>query len=183
MEPAVKPAASLTKTGVIGVLATKGTLGGSKYHLSLNKYASDIKVVEQVGEGLVGMIESGITCGDEIEKLVEKYVSPMTDIGADYIVLGCTHYPFLKEVIEKVAGNDVTLIDPAPAVARHLYKRAREMDMMDQESKTKILGVDLYRSCYADTIFYSSGDTKVLADLARSIVPEIPDHYFQSVDI
>jgi glutamate racemase len=183
MEPAVKPAASLTKTGVIGVLATKGTLGGRKYHLSLNKYASDIKVVEQVGEGLVGMVESGITSGKDIEKLVGKYLSPMMENKADYIVLGCTHYPFLKDVIEKVAGVGVTLIDPAPAVARHIYRRVREMDIISQESRTKILGVDLYRSCYADTTFYSSGDTKVLAELARNIVPEIPDSYFQSVDI
>lgn len=183
MEPAVKPAASLTRTGVIGVLATKGTLGGSKYHLSLNKYASDIKVVEQVGEGLVGMVESGITYGKEIEDLVGRYVSPMLENNADYIVLGCTHYPFLKEVIEKVAGTGVTLIDPAPAVARQIFRKVREMDMISQVSGTKVRGVDYYRSCYNDTMFYSSGDTKVLSDLARSIVPGISDSFFESVDI
>lgn len=120
MEPAIKPAASLTKTGVVGVLATAGTLGGQKYHCTRDRFASGVKVVEHVGKGFVELVENGVTSGPEAEKTVRESLLPLLEAGADVIVLGCTHYPFLMDVIRRIAGPGVTVIDPAPAVARHL---------------------------------------------------------------
>ena len=120
MEPAVKPAALHTATGVIGVLATAGTLGGAKYIRTRQTYASGVRVVEHVGEGFVELVENGVLSGPEAERVVRASLQPLLDAGADVIVLGCTHYPFLMDVIRKIAGPGVTIIDPAPAVARHL---------------------------------------------------------------
>lgn len=123
MEPAVKPAAINTKTGVIGVLATKGTFKGNLYLNTSQRYAHDIKVIETVGEGLVEIVEQGRQNTPEAEQLVRSYIEPMIEKGADTVVLGCTHYPFLTPVIEKVAQGRVKIINPAPAVA----KRAAEL--------------------------------------------------------
>lgn len=120
MEPAVKPAALGTKSGVIGVLATAGTLKASKYLDTKEKYTDGIKVVEHVGSGFVELVERGVLDGAEAEKTVRLSVAPLLEAGADTIVLGCTHYPFLRGVIERVAGPSVRIIDPAPAAARHL---------------------------------------------------------------
>lgn len=138
MEPAIKPAAAVTKTGVVGVLATAGTLKASKYIDTREKWAQDIKVVEHIGEGFVELVESGRTSGPEVEQTVGRSLLPLLEAGADTIVLGCTHYPFLSEAIKKVAAayhadgdinntvREVYLIDPAPAVARHLLKVVEE---------------------------------------------------------
>ena len=102
MEPAVKPAALGTKSGVIGVLA------------------DEVKIVEHVGSGFVELVENGVLDGPEAEAVVEHSLRPLLDAGADIIVLGCTHYPFLMEPIRRIAGPDVRIIDPAPAVARQV---------------------------------------------------------------
>lgn len=183
MEPAVKPAAALTKTGVIGVLATKGTLGGSLYNNTLNTFASNVQVVEKVGTGLVPLVESGNVSGFYVEELLKQYILPMIEKNADCIVLGCTHYPFLKDSIQKIAGENVTIIDPAPAVARRLYKIAKQNNIIDVNARENILGVNLYKSCYCNTQFYSSGNNIVLKAIARSIVSEIPDEYFIEVNL
>lgn len=122
MEPAVKPAALGTKTGVIGVLATAGTLKGSKYLNTKGLFEDDVRIVEHVGEGFVELVENGILDGPEAEATVRKSLQPLLDAGADRIVLGCTHYPFLKPVIEAIAGPGVQVIDPAPAVARQTVR-------------------------------------------------------------
>jgi glutamate racemase len=128
MEPAIKPAAALTKTGVVGVLATAGTLKAEKYLDTREKWAQSITVVEHTGEGFVELVEKGQTLGAEAETIVKRSLAPLLDAGADTIVLGCTHYPFLADTIKKVAaahgadGNSFHLIDPAPAVARHLLE-------------------------------------------------------------
>lgn len=122
MEPAVKPAALGTKTGVIGVLATAGTLKGSRYLETKGHYQDDVKIVEHVGRGFVELVESGDLHSENTFRTVEESVRPLLDAGADRIVLGCTHYPFLREVIEKIAGPQVQVIDPAPAVAKHLLE-------------------------------------------------------------
>ena len=122
MEPAVKPAAQKTRTGVVGVLATAGTLKASKYIDTREKWAQDVKIVEHIGQGFVELVENGILTGPEAEQVVERSVRPLIEAGADTIVLGCTHYPFLSDTIMKVAGRPITLIDPAPAVARHLLE-------------------------------------------------------------
>ena len=122
MEPAVKPAALGTETGVIGVLATAGTLKGSKYLKTKGRFEEDVRIVEHVGEGFVELVENGILDGPEAYETVRKSLRPLLDAGADRIVLGCTHYPFLKPVIESIAGPGVQVIDPAPAVARQTVR-------------------------------------------------------------
>ncbi len=127
MEPAIKPAALSTQTGVIGVLATAGTLKSEKYLRHKEKYTQGIKITERIGQGFVELVESGNTSGPEAEATVKAALQPLLDQGADRIVLGCTHYPFLKDTMHKVAAElyperTVEIIDPAPAVAKHLLE-------------------------------------------------------------
>lgn len=127
MEPAIKPAAHATKSGVVGVLATAGTLKASKYLDTREKWAQGVTIVEHIGQGFVELVESGNTSGPEAEMTVRTSLMPLLEAGADTIVLGCTHYPFLSETISKVASTEapehnITIIDPAPAVARHLLE-------------------------------------------------------------
>lgn len=130
MEPAVKPAALSSKTGVIGVLATAGTLKGSKYLTTKGIYEDDVEIVEHVGQGFVELVENGILDGPQAEETVRKSLQPLLDAGADRIVLGCTHYPFLRNVIQRIAGPDVQIIDPAPAVAKHLIEVMKEEGLL-----------------------------------------------------
>ena len=127
MEPAIKPAAQATKTGVVGVLATAGTLRATKYIDTRARWAQNVSIVEHIGQGFVELVEKGITTGPEAESTVRNSLMPLLDAGADMIVLGCTHYPFLSETISKVASEaypdrTIKIIDPAPAVARHLIE-------------------------------------------------------------
>ena len=122
MEPALKPAALHSKTGVVGVLATSGTFKGKLYLNTLAKFSGDVRVIQRVGEGLVETVEAGVFDGPEVENLIHNCVDPMLEEGVDHIVLGCTHYPFLQPVIERIAGAGVTVINPAPAVARQTQR-------------------------------------------------------------
>ena len=131
MEPAVKPAAAITKTGVVGVLATAGTLKATKYIDTREKWTQNVRIVEHVGEGFVELVENGDTDSSEAFEVVERSLRPLLEAGADTVVLGCTHYPFLADTIKKVAAayhadsnldSEFHLIDPAPAVARHLLE-------------------------------------------------------------
>lgn len=129
MEPAVKPAALGTKTGVIGVLATAGTLKGSNYLKLKNRVQDGIKVVEHVGSGFVELVERGELSGSNAEQTAARSLKPLVNAGADIIVLGCTHYPFLLPTLQKVAGPGIRFIDPAPAVARHLLEVLTEKNI------------------------------------------------------
>ncbi len=138
MEPAIKPAALSTQTGVIGVLATAGTLKADKYLIARGKYAKGVKIAEHVGQGFVELVENGNTSGKEAEDTVRTSLKPLLDEGADRIVLGCTHYPFLKDAIVKVASElyperKIEIIDPAPAVARHLLEIMQEENLTRKE--------------------------------------------------
>ena len=162
MEPAIKPAAACTRTGVVGVLATAGTLKADKYLSTRIRWGDNIQVVEHVGQGFVELVESGKTTGPEAEEVVETSVEPLLDAGADTIVLGCTHYPFLSDTIQLVSSRlvpdrDVTIIDPAPAVAKHL------LDVMNEEG---IPAADA--NGYALELI-SSGDTTTLQQVAASL--------------
>ena len=131
MEPAVKPAAAKTKSGIVGVLATAGTLKAEKYLTTRGKYAEEVRFVEHVGEGFVELVERGELKGEEAEAIVRRSLLPLLEAGADTIVLGCTHYPFLAETIAKVASEfcqerEISIIDPAPAVAKHLMEIMEE---------------------------------------------------------
>ena len=160
MEPAVKPAAALTKTGVVGVLATEGTLKADKYRDTKVRHAEDVTVVEHIGQGFVELVENGMTTGPEAESIITDSLKPLLDDGADTIVLGCTHYPFLSETISKVAESltpdrKVTIIDPAPAVARHLLDVMTEQDIIKREGFSLSL--------------HASGDDSVLKNMAERL--------------
>ena len=143
MEPAVKPAALGTRSGVIGVLATAGTLKGSKYLHTRGRFEDDVRIVEHVGEGFVELVENGILDGPVAYETVRTSLQPLLDAGADRIVLGCTHYPFLRPVIEVIAGPEVQVIDPAPAVARQTV-RMLEKDCIPTDEGP--FSIDLYFS-------------------------------------
>lgn len=135
MEPAVKPAALGTRTGVVGVLATAGTLKGSKYLTTKGNFEDGCTIVEHVGQGFVELVENGNLEGEAAEDVVRSSLQPLLDAGADTIVLGCTHYPFLLPVLRKLAGPGVRFIDPAPAVARHLiYVMVQERLLSEREA-------------------------------------------------
>jgi glutamate racemase len=125
MEPAVKPAAELTANGVIGVLATDATFQGELYASVVNRHAVGVEIVARPGRGLVRHVESGDVDSPELRTLLASYLDPMVEAGADTIVLGCTHYPFLLPLIRSVAGSGVRVIDPAPAVARQVARVAK----------------------------------------------------------
>lgn len=169
MEPAIKPAALTSKTGVVGVLATANTFKGSLYHNTLEKFASDVEVIEKVGEGLVEFVEGGLTDGPEVEKVLHRYVDPMLESGADAIVLGCTHYPFLESAIRKIAGDGINIINPAPAIALQT-KRLLESTEGRKPSSSQYL-------------FYSTGDTSVMRSMVSKIVPSVPEQAFLTVKV
>jgi glutamate racemase len=118
IEPAIKPAALQTKTKTIGILATKGTLSSSLFHNTSSLYTSGIRVIEQVGEGLVPLIEAGKLYSDETLQLLKLYIKPMVEENIDYLVLGCTHYPYLIPQIIKILPPHVKIIDSGLAVAQ-----------------------------------------------------------------
>jgi glutamate racemase len=123
IEPAVKPAASRTRSRVVGVLATTGTLASPNMANLLANYGADVEFLIQPCPGLADQVEKGELSSPETRTLVSRYVRPLMDKGADILVLGCTHYPFLRSMIEEVAGPGVDVIDPATAVARELRRR------------------------------------------------------------
>lgn len=123
MEPAVKPAVAASKAGVVGVLATIGTLESARFAALLERYAGDVSIVTQGCPGLVEQVELGELHSIRTRELVERYTEPLLARGADTLILGCTHYPFLSPLIREIAGNDITLIDTGAAVARHLQRR------------------------------------------------------------
>lgn len=119
MEPAVKPAALNTKSRVIGVLATEMSLHGDLFHRTAARYASDVEVIAVAGSGFVEIVEQNREDTPEAEAIVRDAIGYMLERGADQIVLGCTHYPFLTQTIKRVVGErDVTIVDPSGAVAR-----------------------------------------------------------------
>lgn len=161
MEPAVKPAALQSKSGVIGVLATQGTFRGELYLRTLHKFAANTKVMEQIGDGLVELVEAGKTDSTEANILLKKYLDPILKEGADYLVLGCTHYPFLTETIKRITGDRLTIVNPAPAVAK------RVQEVLETLS-TKVGDAD------CPSRFYTTGQNwELLQRMAEEIVCQV----------
>lgn len=123
MEPAVKPAVAASKSGVVGVLATVGTLESARFAALLEKYAGHVKIVTQGCPGLVEQVERGHLTEADTRKLIERYTAPLLAQGADTLILGCTHYAFLAPLIRDVVGADITLVDTGEAVARQVQRR------------------------------------------------------------
>ncbi len=122
MEPAVKPAAEQTKSGVVGVLATPATFQGALYASVVERFAQGVTVLQDTCPGLVGQIERGAMEAEETRAILEKALRPMLERGVDTVVLGCTHYPFVIPLIRQIVGDTVRVIDPAPAVARQVKR-------------------------------------------------------------
>ena len=122
MEPAVKPAAAATRSGVVGVLATTGTLQSAKFAALLDRFAADVRVITQPCPGLVELIETGDLNSPALRQLLQGYIDPLLSAGCDTIILGCTHYPFLKPLLATLVPADVVLVDTGAAVARQLQR-------------------------------------------------------------
>jgi len=133
MEPAVKPAVAATRSGVIGVLATIGTLESSRFAALLEKYAGDVEIITQGCPGLVERVETGDLQSDSTRQLIVRYTAPLLARGADTLILGCTHYPFLAPIIRQIVGEEITLIDTGAAVARELKRRIK-IELLEQRS-------------------------------------------------
>lgn len=126
IEPAIKPAVALTRSGVVGVLATRQTVQSASVARLVDLYASDKRILLQGCPGLVEQVERADLLSAETEALLRQLIKPLLEQGADTLVLGCTHYPFLRDTIQRIAGEGVMLLDPAEAVARELARRLAE---------------------------------------------------------
>jgi glutamate racemase len=124
MEPAVKPAAAATRSGVIGVLATPATFQARVVAALVDRFAADVRVIPRPCPGLADLVEDG----GPSEATLRRHIDPLLEAGADTLVLGCTHYAFLAQAIAEMAGPGVTVIDPAPAVARQVARVAKDVD-------------------------------------------------------
>ena len=131
MEPAVKPAAVRTKTGIVGVIATQTTFQGKLFAGLIAQYGNSVKVLTSIGHGLVETVEAGNLDTPETENLLKNCISPLISAGADQLVLGCTHYPFLIPAIRRLIGPGVSIIDPAPAVASQVARIMKQRDLMN----------------------------------------------------
>lgn len=150
IEPAIKPAALKSKAKAVGILATKGTLSSHLFHKTSDIYASGIKVIEQDGDGIVPLIESGKLHSDEMKKLLETYLKPMINQNIDYLVLGCTHYPYLIPILRELLPEKVTIIDSGLAVAKQTKAILKANDLLNLETKTPTITL------------YSNGNIEVL---------------------
>lgn len=134
MEPAVKPAAAASAHRIIGVLATVGTLQSAQFAALLAKFTAGVRVITQPAPGLVECVEAGALHTAATRALVARFVQPLLDAGADTIVLGCTHYPFLRPLIAAIAGPQVTLIDTGPAVAAEVARRLTDAAILNNNT-------------------------------------------------
>ena len=130
MEPAVKPAIEHSKTSAIGVLATLGTLKSDRYSHLKNKFGQGIQILENPCLGLVDNIETGKWNDPETILLLETILKPMVDAHVDHIVLGCTHYPIVIPLIANIMGDSVQLVNPAPAIAKQVYRQLAERNLL-----------------------------------------------------
>jgi glutamate racemase len=148
MEPAVKPAAEQTRTGVVGVIATPATFQGALYASVVERFASGVTVLEDTCPGLVEEIEAGHLMGEKTRQILEKALKPMLAKGIDTVVLGCTHFPFVIPLIQQIVGPDVRVIDPAPAVARQSARVIENLSPVDTNPRM----IDIFTTGNPDTL-------------------------------
>ncbi len=152
IEPAIKPAALQTTTQTIGILATQGTLNSELFYQNIQNY-SHTKIIEQVGHGLVELIEDGKINSTETKKLLESYLTPMVKANIDYLVLGCTHYPYLIPIIKKMIPNNIKIIDSGEAVAKQTKNILTANNLLNKSGDVP------------KNIFYTNSDSKVLKEI------------------
>ncbi len=155
IEPAIKPAALNSEKHVIGILATQGTLNSALFQQTAERY-QDTKIIEQIGHGLVTLIENGEINSPEMNRMLSEYLEPMIQANIDYLVLGCSHYPYLIPQIKKILPNHIKIIDSGEAVARQTKKVLTESVGLSNQSKK------------GETIFYSNANPKVLSDILNN---------------
>lgn len=155
IEPATKYAAINTKTGKIGILATKGTLASELFLNTSEKYRGDIEIIETIGTGLVAIIESGNL--DNAEPLLREYLQPMIDKNVDNIVLGCSHYPFLSSVIKRIIPPGVTIIDSGEAVAKQTENILKDSEILNSTESP------------AEHLFYTNAKHDILEMFLKKI--------------
>jgi glutamate racemase len=158
MEPAVKPAASLTHSGKVGVLATPSTFSGELYASVIERFAQDVEIFESTCPGLVGQIEKGALDAPETIAILKDAIEPMVAQGADTLVMGCTHYPFVIPQIKEISGPNVAVIDPAPAVARQVERVLNSKDLLNT-GKGK-----------GNTAYYTSADPLAFNKVSRLLI-------------
>lgn len=154
IEPAIKPAATNSRTQTIGILATKGTLNSELFNKTAEKY-QDIKIIEQIGHGLVQLIEDGQINSPEMTQLLHDYLTPMIEANIDYLVLGCSHYPYLIPQIKKILPDHIQIIDSGEAVARQTKKILHDKVGFSTAKKRK-------------PIFYTNTNPKVLNEILEN---------------
>lgn len=157
IEPAIKPAATHSRTQTIGILATKGTLSSELFNKAVEIY-QDTHIIEQVGHGLVQLIEEGQIHSKEMDKLLHTYLEPMVKANIDYLVLGCSHYPYLVPQIEMMLPKHIKIIDSGEAVARQTLNVMKEKTGLNSGQG-------------GTATFYTNADPKVLSDILQNKYP------------
>jgi glutamate racemase len=160
MEPAVKPAAETTRTGVVGVLATPATFQGALYASVVERFANGVQLLQDTCPGLVQQIEQGNLEGKETREILESALLPMLEKNIDTVVLGCTHYPFVIPLIEQIVGESVRVIDPALSVARQVERLMEAGEMRNPSSGRGRIQ------------FYTSGDAAAVQSLLPKLLGE-----------
>lgn len=159
IEPAVKPAARLTASGIVGVLATEQTFRGRHYQETSQRHAEGVRILTAIGHGLVELVENGEENSERAIGLLQTYLLPMIEQGADQLVLGCTHYPFLIPAIEKATGGKLNVLDPSPAVARQVHR------LWTQLPVRSVLSTPQYQ-------LFTTGAPEPMQKLASRFLPE-----------
>jgi len=152
MEPALKPAVQHSKSGVVGVLATRGTLGSEKFNRLTSRFSQQARVIIQPCPGLVERIEAGDLSGRKTRALLESFLQPLMRQGVDTLVLGCTHYPFIMPLIRDITGDGICLMDSGDAIASELQRQLALRGLLSESS-------------HASVAFWSSGDTAESASM------------------
>jgi glutamate racemase len=158
IEPAIKPAALNSKTKTVGILATKGTLSSDLFHKTTNLFAGNIKVIERTGEGIVELIEGGQLHSEAMKTLLKLYLQPMIVADIDYLVLGCTHYPYLTPLLIELLPNHVKIIDSGEAVARQTKAVLEKYNLLNTATK--------HGKCQ----FFTNGNPEVMASLLEHTI-------------
>ena len=157
IEPAIKPAANESETKKIGILATKGTINSELFSKAVERY-KHVSILEQIGTGLVDLIEKGKKDSDETYELLKRYLSPMVEAQVDFIVLGCSHYPYLLPQIRKIVPAHIMVIDSGEAVARQTENILHQYGLLGRDTNARHL-------------FYSNSKPKVLQELVGIAYP------------
>ncbi len=157
IEPAIKPAALQSSRKKVGVLATRGTLNSTLFQETYQRFGQDVETTIQVGKGLVELIEAGKKNSVEMTALLQKHLQPMIDNEVDYIVLGCTHYPFLKDQIQELTPKDVEIIDSGEAVARQTKSILKSHNLLNHSEKEK-------------DQFYINGNPTVMNSILKEVL-------------